>query len=254
MEYLLVKVIKEVGKMKIFRNILKVVLILIVIYSLASFYNRIYYKVVASFNYPNFNKVVVIDPGHGGVDPGKVGSQGELEKDLNLKIAQKLSYFIEESGGVAILTRNEDKGLYTEGPSKLREKKNEDLRNRRKLIQESNGDILISIHLNSFPSPKYYGAQTFYLEGDMESETLAKYVQEELRTLLNRGNHRQIESSDSFYILKENGIPSILVEGGFLSNPEEEKLLNDEKYQNKIAWAIYSGIMNYYSYVETISR
>ena len=155
---------------------------------------------------------------------------------------------------MAILTRNEDKGLYTEESKKLREKKIEDLRNRRKLIQESNGDILISIHLNSFPSPKYYGAQTFYLEGDKESQVLAENIQKELRNILNRGNHREIKPTDSYYILKENGIPSILVEGGFLSNPEEERLLNDEKYQNKIAWAIYSGIMSYYSFVETISR
>ncbi|HHT50368.1 MAG TPA: N-acetylmuramoyl-L-alanine amidase CwlD [Eubacteriaceae bacterium] len=240
--------------MKIYKNILKVILLFIIILSLANFYYKIYFKVVTTFNYPNFNKVIIIDPGHGGVDPGKVGSQGELEKDLNLKIAQKLAYYIEESGGVAILTRNEDKGLYTEESKKLREKKIEDLRNRRKLIQESNGDILISIHLNSFPSPKYYGAQTFYLEGDKESQVLAENIQKELRNILNRGNHREIKPTDSYYILKENGIPSILVEGGFLSNPEEERLLNDEKYQNKIAWAIYSGIMSYYSFVETISR
>src|SRR5690554_6284143 len=128
--------------MKIYKNILKVILLFIIILSLANFYYKIYFKVVTTFNYPNFNKVIIIDPGHGGVDPGKVGSQGELEKDLNLKIAQKLAYYIEESGGVAILTRNEDKGLYTEESKKLREKKIEDLRNRRKLIQESNGDIL----------------------------------------------------------------------------------------------------------------
>ena len=188
------------------------------------------------------------------MDPGKTGTQGDHEKDLNLKISQKLRYFIEESGGVAILTRCIDEGLFTEDSNTLRQKKNEDLRNRRKLIQESNGDLFISIHLNSFPSSKYYGAQTFYPEGEKESEILAEFIQEELRTILNRGNDRQIKSTDSYYILKENGIPSILVEGGFLSNPEEEKLLNDEKYQNQVAWAIYVGIMNYYSYVESVTR
>ncbi len=236
------------------KSLLKLFLLLIIIMVLINFYHQLYYKVVTTFNYPNFNKVIIIDAGHGGVDPGKTGTQGDHEKDLNLKISQKLRYFIEESGGVAILTRCIDEGLFTEDSNTLRQKKNEDLRNRRKLIQESNGDLFISIHLNSFPSSKYYGAQTFYPEGEKESEILAEFIQEELRTILNRGNDRQIKSTDSYYILKENGIPSILVEGGFLSNPEEEKLLNDEKYQNQVAWAIYVGIMNYYSYVESVTR
>ncbi len=221
---------------------------------LISQYKQIYYRAVTSFGFPNFHKVVIIDAGHGGVDPGKVGSQGAHEKDLNLKIAQKLRYFIEESGGVAILTRCRDEGLYTDQSDTLREKKNEDLRNRRKLIQESNGDIFVSIHLNSFSASKYYGAQTFYLTGDEESKVLAEFVQDELREVLNRGNRRQIKATDSYFILKENGIPSILVEGGFLSNPEEEQLLNDEEYQNRIAWAIYIGIMKYFSYVEQVTR
>lgn len=83
---------------------------------------------------------------------------------------------------------------------------------------------------------------------------LAEFVQDELREVLNRGNRRQIKATDSYFILKENGIPSILVEGGFLSNPEEEQLLNDEEYQNRIAWAIYIGIMKYFSYVEQVTR
>lgn len=212
-------------------------------------YNRHYYRIVATnLLYPNFDKVVVIDAGHGGVDPGKTGNQGAHEKDLNLQIAQKLRSYIEESGGVAVLTRGEDVGLYTEESDSIREKKNEDLRNRRKLIQESNGDMFISIHLNSFPSPQYYGAQSFYLEGDEESKLLAKFIQEELLRVLDRGNNRQAKATDSYYILKENPVPSILVEGGFLSNPEEERLLNDENYQNQLAWAIFTGIMDYFSY------
>ena len=240
--------------MKIWKSLLKVFLILTIIFVLINFYNQIYYKVVTSFNYPNFSKVIIIDAGHGGVDPGKVGIQGEHEKNLNLEIVQKLRGFIEESGGIAILTRSIDEGLYTEDSKSLREKKKEDLHNRRKLIQDSNGDLFISIHLNSFPSSKYYGAETFYPKGDRESKVLAEFVQEALRNVLNKGNDREIKPADSYYILKENGIPSILVEGGFISNPEEERLLNDEKYQNKIAWAIYTGIMNYYSYIDSITK
>lgn len=225
-------------------------LILFIIVSIGlAYYNQIYYEaVVTSLGFPNFNKVVIIDAGHGGIDPGKEGSQGAHEKDLNLQIAQKLRAYIEESGGVAILTRSKDVGLYTEDSQSIRKKKNEDLRNRRKLIQESNGDLFVSIHLNSFPSSKYYGAQTFYLEGDEESKILAELVQEELKSVLENGNDRQAKATDSYYILKENPVPSVLVEGGFLSNPEEERLLNDENYQNKLAWAIYTGIMDYFSY------
>ncbi len=213
------------------------------------YYNQVYYEAaVTSLGFPNFNKVVIIDAGHGGIDPGKEGSQGVHEKDLNLQIAQKLRAYIEESGGIAILTRSKDVGLYTEDSQSIRKKKNEDLRNRRKLIQESNGDLFISVHLNSFPSSKYYGAQTFYLEGDEESKILAELVQEELKSVLENGNDRQAKATDSYYILKENPVPSVLVEGGFLSNPEEERLLNDENYQNKLAWAIYTGIMDYFSY------
>lgn len=212
-------------------------------------YNQHYYRIVTTnLNYPNFNKVVVIDAGHGGVDPGKVGNQGAHEKTLNLQIAQKLRTYIEESGGVAILTRSEDIGLYTEESKSIREKKKEDLRNRRRLIQESNGDLFISIHLNSFPSPQYYGAQSFYLEGDEESKILAEHIQKELLRVLNRENNRQAKGTDNYYILKENPVPSVLVEGGFLSNLEEEKLLNEKNYQNQLAWAIFTGIMDYFSY------
>lgn len=204
--------------------------------------------------YPNFNKTIVIDPGHGGVDPGKVGSNGAHEKELNLKIAKKVSALIKESGGRAILTRNSDSGLYSQDSKTLKAKKNEDLRNRRKLIQESKADMMVSIHLNSFPQGKYYGAQTFYLKGHEESKILAEFVQEELKEVLDKDNTRPIKGTDSYYILKENGMPSILVECGFLSNPKEEKLLNNDKYQDKVAWAIFSGIMKYFSYIEDISR
>ncbi len=239
---------KEDRKMKRLKIFSGLILFTVVSMGLV-YYNQMYYeKVVTTLSFPNFNKVVIIDAGHGGIDPGKEGSQGVHEKDLNLKIAQKLRTYIEESGGVAILTRSEDVGLYTENSDSITEKKNEDLRKRRKLIQESNGDLFVSIHLNSYPSSKYYGAQTFYLEGDQQSKILAEFVQNELISVLNHGNDRQAKASDSYYILKENPVPSILVEGGFLSNPEEERRLNDDNYQNKLAWAIYTGIMNYFSY------
>lgn len=196
---------------------------------------------------PIQNKVIAIDAGHGGDDPGKVGKSKVTEESLNLKIALKLRKIIEQNGGIVILTREDKNGLYTEKSTSLKEKKNEDLRNRKELVNESDPDIFISIHLNSFPQEKYYGAQVFFKEGCMESEKLANYIQEELRNSLDKKNKRQPQSQGNLYLIREVDKPTVLIEGGFLSNIKEEKLLNDDKYQEKIAWAIYIGINKHFN-------
>lgn len=196
---------------------------------------------------PIQNKVIAIDAGHGGDDPGKVGKSKVTEESLNLKIALKLRKIIEQNGGIVILTREDEKGLYTEKSTSLKEKKNEDLRNRKELVNESEPDIFISIHLNSFPQEKYYGAQVFFKEGCMESEKLANYIQEEFRNSLDKKNKRQPQSQGNLYLIREVDKPTVLIEGGFLSNIKEEKLLNDDKYQEKIAWAIYIGITKHFN-------
>jgi len=196
---------------------------------------------------PITNKVIAIDAGHGGVDPGAVGKQGVKEDEINLQIALKLRKLIEENGGVAILTRNDGEGLYTDESKTLREKKNEDLRNRRIEVNNSEPDVLVSIHLNSFTQPQYYGAQTFYKAGCEKSKTLAFLIQEELRNILDKENKRVPQPRDNIYIIRESAAPAVLVECGFLSNPQEELKLNDPKYQQKIAWAIYIGLMRYFN-------
>lgn len=196
---------------------------------------------------PITDKVIAIDAGHGGVDPGALGKQGSKEDEINLKIALKLRGLIEENGGVVILTRNDGEGLYTEDSTTLREKKNEDLRNRRIEVNNSQPDILLSIHLNSFPESKYYGAQTFYKEGCEKSKNLALLIQEELRNVLDKNNNRAPQSRDTIYLIREADAPSVLIECGFLSNPMEESLLMDSKYQQKIAWGIYIGVMRYFN-------
>lgn len=196
---------------------------------------------------PISNRIIGIDPGHGGVDPGAVSKAGIMEDDINLKIALKLKRFIEQSGGIAIMTREEDKGLYTSNSKTLREMKTEDLKNRKKLIVEADCEAFVSIHLNSFTKSRYYGAQTFYMKDDQISLDLANIIQEELKHVLDKQNNRQPTARDDVYLLKEMTIPTVLVEGGFLSNPIEEKLLTTEEHQEKIAWAIYVGIMKYFS-------
>lgn len=196
---------------------------------------------------PITNKVIGIDPGHGGIDPGAVSKNGIKEDDINLKIALKLRRFIEQSGGIVIMTRVNDEGLYTEKSTTLREMKNEDLKRRKEIIQEAGCDIFLTIHLNAFPRASYYGAQTFYLKGDTESQKLAKVIQDELRYFLDNDNTRQPNHREDVFLLREMDMPTVLVEAGFLSNEREAELLNTEEYQEKIAWAIYVGIMKYFN-------
>ena len=202
---------------------------------------------------PITNKVIVLDAGHGGIDPGSMNDNKTiLEKDINLAITLKLRDLIESSGGTVILTREDDSSLYVDdGKKSIREKYNENLRNRRKMVQESNADMFLSIHMNALSgvpnASKYYGAQTFYSVSNEQSQTLAKVVQGELKRVVDESNNREIKSGSDKYILKENAMPSILIECGFLSNEKEAKLLTDEKYQDKVAWAIYVGIQKYFS-------
>ncbi len=191
------------------------------------------------------NIVVAIDAGHGGWDPGTSGRSGTIESDLNLSIAIKLRKFIELSGGTAIMIREDGGGLYTDSKNRTETKKSEDLKKRHEIINNSDADLFISIHLNSFPQSQYYGAQTFYKRGDENSKKLAQVIQSELITIIDRGNRREIKPRDDVYILNNNSMPGALVECGFLSNAEEEKLLKDSKYQQKLAWSIYCGIMKY---------
>ncbi|WP_243109336.1 N-acetylmuramoyl-L-alanine amidase CwlD [Anaerophilus nitritogenes] len=191
------------------------------------------------------NKVIIIDAGHGGIDGGTVSKSGVCESHINLSIALKVRKLLEQDGAVVLLTRNKDIGLYTEEGS-IRKKKNEDLRNRKKIRDESNADLFISIHMNSFTDSKYYGAQTFYPKNSEESKKVSEYIQEELIKVLDDGNHRKPKEKSDVYLLKESSIPMVLIECGFLSNPQEEKLLQDAKYQEKVAWSIYTGMMKYF--------
>lgn len=220
--------------------ILSIIELFIVIFDVA------YMNVFVTRLIPTGNRVIVIDAGHGGRDGGAIGRNGTVEKNINLEIAKKLKAYIEENGDTCVMIREIDEGLYSEYKTG-ETKKSQDMKKRKEIIREYNADALISIHLNSFPQAQYYGAQVFYPRGDKESEILAKYTQEELVKTLNRNNKRVEKSTDNYYIILNNDIPSVLVECGFLSNPEEEKLLSNDEYQSKIAWAIYCGVMRYFT-------
>jgi N-acetylmuramoyl-L-alanine amidase len=209
----------------------------------------VYYRFAAkeTFYMPITNRIIGVDPGHGGVDPGAVGKSGVLEDEINLAIGLKLKRLIEQSGGIVVMTREDGSGLYTDKSTTLREMKTEDLMNRRELIEKAGCELFVSIHMNSFTNSKYSGAQTFYYDGYPENERLAAIIQEELRDVLDKDNKRAAAIRDDVYLIRELKIPSVLVEAGFLSNPEEERKLQTEEYQEKIAWAIYIGIMKYFN-------
>ncbi|MDT8012314.1 N-acetylmuramoyl-L-alanine amidase CwlD [Clostridium perfringens] len=197
---------------------------------------------------PVTNKVILLDAGHGGIDPGALSDDESVEeKDINLQITLKLRELLESSGCLVLLTREDDVSLYEESPDKTtREKYNENLKNRKKMIEESGVDAFVSVHLNKFEQSKYYGAQTFYPQGQDDSKLLSKFIQDELKRVVDETNQREVKPSNDIYLLKDNKIPSVLIECGFLSNEKESKLLNDEKYQEKVAWAIYAGIQKYF--------
>lgn len=189
--------------------------------------------------------VIIIDPGHGGLDGGAVGINGTLEKDINLKIAYKLKNIAENNGTEVILTRDQDVSLHTTSSDRISSQKRSDLEFRKKFITDNPNYIFISIHQNKFAQSKYRGAQVFYADNQL-SENLGNAIQKSLIQHLNDGNTRVAKKvSNDIFLLKGINSTAVIVECGFLSNKEEEQLLNDEKYQQKIAEGIYKGVQNF---------
>lgn len=183
-------------------------------------------------------KTITIDAGHGGFDPGAVGATGVLEKDVNLAISTRLAEFLRLSGANVIELRTTDEALG--------ETKTEDMTNRLNLAKNSGADLCIMIHSNSIAQEEYFGAQVFYYKNSEEGEILAKYIQDSIFEIL--GNTSRTENAiEDIYIMKNQDIPVIIVEVGFLSNEVEEQLLIDSDYQTEMAFAIYKGIVNYYT-------
>ena len=186
--------------------------------------------------------VVVLDAGHGGLDPGKVGVDGTLEKDINLSLTYKLKDMLEAADVTVILTRNSDEGLYQE---KDTNKKRADMNARCQLIEREMPDLAVSIHQNSYHEEEIKGAQVFYYEKSTEGKRLAQILQRGFDRVLGEENTRQAKANDQYYLLLHTSCPVVIVECGFLSNWEEAAKLSDEGYQEKLAWAIHLGILQY---------
>ena len=180
--------------------------------------------------------VVVLDAGHGGKDPGKVGINEVLEKDINLQIAEKVKNLLAENGIKVIMTREKDEML-----GGLQSDKGKDMRERMELINRELPDLAVSIHQNSYTDPSVSGAQAFYYTESAEGKVYAEIIQQELLAF-DTDNHRQAKGNDSYYLLTKTEVPTVIVECGFLSNYEEAEKLSDETYQEEISKAIVRGI------------
>lgn len=183
---------------------------------------------------------IVLDAGHGGDDPGKIGINNVKEKEVNLKIAKELESLLKKEGIKVVMTRKDDDGLYQQSSNN---KKVEDMRKRCEIISKANPVFTVSIHQNSYPDESVKGAQVFYYGQSTEGKKLAETLQQSLVEQLDPTNHRQAKANESYYLLKKTPSPTVIVECGFLSNSEEAELLNTEEYQNKVAEAIKSGIL-----------
>ncbi len=197
---------------------------------------------LGAVNVPFQSFTVVIDSGHGGIDPGNVSSDGTLEKDLNLAIALKLQTFLEANDVTVVMTRTDDSGLYSESSSN---KKVEDMKNRVALMEEAAPDLVISIHQNSYSDSSIKGAQVFYYTTSEKSRQLAEILQKSLIQRLDQNNTRQAKANDTYYLLKKTSLPIVIAECGFMSNPSELELLKSDSYQSLAAWALCLGIMEY---------
>ena len=187
--------------------------------------------------------IVCVDPGHGGTDPGKVGINGQLEKDINLAIAKKLKTYLEASDVTVVLTRDKDMGLYSSGDA---HKKMADMRKRCQLIEEVKPDLVISIHQNSYHEEAIRGGQVFYYKTSVRGKKLAQILQERFDYVLGDANKRQAKANDNYYLLLHVKEPIIIIaECGFLSNWEEAEKLETKEYQDRLAWTLHMGIMEY---------
>lgn len=221
------------------------VYLLILSFALANGYDWVGYRLneqaVEAMSWVMAGQVIAIDPGHGGYDPGKIGVGGSKEKDINLAVAQKLAHIIQGSGAITVLTRDRDIDLVTQGEGT---KKKRDLDKRLEIVADAT--IFIGIQANALGS-RWTGAQTFYNEKNVESKNLAIAIQAEIKRQLKNTNREALKMNDSTSYMLRNlkHIPSVIVEVGFLSNREEERLLNDPNYQKQMAMAIYSGLVKY---------
>lgn len=193
---------------------------------------------------------VVIDAGHGGNDPGKIGCNQALEKDVNLQIAGKLKMFLEAADLKVVMTREDDHGLYDES---AKNKKRQDMNRRIEIIEREDPILVVSVHQNSYPVESVSGPQVFYYQSSEKSKKLAQILQSQLKQLVPQSK-REAKGNDSYFLLKKTSKPIVITECGFLSNQKEAEKLCNPVYQEQIAWRLHLGILEYISTGQTMEN
>ena len=223
--------------LKFYKKNSPLIVIILIMFVLSGVYANVVFASVSRFN----GFTIVLDAGHGGRDGGSVGANGTIEKDINLEYVLALKDKLILKGYKVILTRKNSDGLYSEFS---KNKKQSDMEARYKIIKEANPNLVISIHMNSFPTPSAKGASSYYREGDLSGKKCADLIQESIHTYC--GARNQTSKIGDYYILNCSYYSAVLIECGFISNPEEETMLNSESYKNKMVEAIYNGILLYF--------
>ena len=195
---------------------------------------------------PVSTHTIILDAGHGYPDGGAVGTDGSIESDLNLNIVLKLQTLLESSNCNVILTRSDENGIYETTADSKKKKKISDMENRVKIANNSNAELFLSIHQNKLPQSQYSGFQTFFKNKDETSKQIAENIQTSLDNFIKKEKSRNIKSISGIYLTKNVDIPLVIVECGFLSNEQENKLLQTDEYQNELAWSIFIGVMDYF--------
>jgi len=197
---------------------------------------------------PLRDKVIVIDAGHGGIDPGAVSDSGILEKEITLPVAKRLRDYLQQAGARVIMLREDDRDLAREETRGYSRRKNEDLKERARIVREANASLLLSVHCNAVESSRWSGAQTLYNGTRPESKKLAASIQDSMREQL--GVSRSIVERNDLYLLRYARTPGAMVELGFLSHPEEAEKLAQARYQELLVLSIYKGVLGYYADME----
>lgn len=219
----------------------------LLIFLLAAILFRRHLPFLPVMNLTSSPSQVVIDIGHGGNDPGKIGINQAKEKDINLAIGQYLYRLLTTSGYTVTMTRDKDTSLASPGVSN---QKISDLNRRKEIMKQSAPMAVVSIHQNSYPAESQHGSQVFYPASSSESKQLASHIQEQCRRILDPENKRQIKENNDYYLFRDIPYPIVIVECGFLSNYREANLLVTPDYQEQTAWAVYMGIIQYLKTLE----
>lgn len=221
------------------------IIISIFYHSTSNYYQK---NTLLTSSTPLSNHTIILDAGHGNPDGGATNLNGDIkESDLNLQLVLKLQNLLESANCKVILTRSDENGIYAADAKSIREKKISDMKNRVEISKTPDAEIFVSIHMNKLEQTQYSGWQTFYKNKDEKSKEIAQNIQSNLNCFIENKNNREIKSISGIYLTKNVDIPLVIIECGFLSNKKEAELLSSTNYQDKLAWSIYIGLMDYFN-------